>query len=175
MLSQLKAEKEIIVALINFCYKNQVPIILTPCNPQKFDITNADDLLSLSKIKYITANLSESLTLCKTDKIENCFDILPNLIATAGPKGVYYKNESGNIVNIKPLEPEQKVDTTGAGDTFCGNLIASLTQGHSLLTSIHRGICASTIKLEKPSAQLGMPYKQQVDKIYAENYYCHNI
>ena len=38
VVAQMKAPKEFDVALIDFCYENNIPIVITPCNPEKLTI-----------------------------------------------------------------------------------------------------------------------------------------
>ena len=67
------------------------------------------------------------------------------------------------IVNIPAMKPKAIVDTTGAGDTLCGNFVAALVKGNSILDSVKKGICASTKKLEVMGAQPGMPYAKELE------------
>lgn len=82
------------------------------------------------------------------------------LLITLGDKGYAIidkicKKESP-CIKIKP------VDTTAAGDTLCGGLVASLAEGKSLDESAKYGSLAATIACTKKGAQPSIPYKQQV-------------
>ncbi|SAM83733.1 related to RBK1-putative ribokinase [Ustilago bromivora] len=100
----------------------------------------ASSLGSLSegkdKSKKVLETLSSLEQLCNTAWI----------VLTRGSKGVMAKvllsdsTDKRSFFNIPPFKPKQVRDTTGAGDTFAGNLVAAL-MGHnvdadeSLLTS----------------------------------------
>lgn len=55
------------------------------------------------------------------------------------------------------------VDTTGAGDCFCGVLAASFAQGLSLLDAVRRANLAAAIAVGRPGAALAMPHKAEID------------
>ncbi|UBV41759.1 ribokinase [Deinococcus taeanensis] len=58
--------------------------------------------------------------------------------------------------------PIQVVDTTGAGDTFCGVLAARLAQGDPLPTALHAAGVAGALTCTRPGAQNAMPTWGQV-------------
>jgi ribokinase len=79
VVSQLKVPKEVSEYLINFCYENKIPIIVTPCNPDKLSL----DLID--KISIITANQKECEEIFKTTDIHECVKRYPNkLLVTRG-------------------------------------------------------------------------------------------
>lgn len=161
--SQLKVPKNVSDSLINFCYKNNKPIIVTPCNPDKLSL----DLID--KISIITANQKECETIFKTTNIEECVTKYPNkLIVTLGKEGVIY-HDGTNIVRLPAILSDNLKDTTGAGDTFNGNLAYCLTHGYTLKDAIVRSQYASSMKVQVPTAQAGMPDKEELDK-YVEDF-----
>ena len=137
--SQLKVPKNVSDSLINFCYENNKPIIVTPCNPDKLSL----DLID--KISIITANQKECETIFKTTNIEECVTKYPNkLIVTLGKEGVIY-HDGTNIVRLPAILSDNLKDTTGAGDTFNGNLAYCLTHGYTLKDAIVRSQYASSM------------------------------
>jgi aldehyde:ferredoxin oxidoreductase len=61
---------------------------------------------------------------------------------------------------IDPLSPENKVDvvdTTGAGDTFCGALAAALVRGDSIEGAVIFANKAASFTVTRLGAQSGMP------------------
>ena len=158
IVTQLKVPKEVSDKLINFCYQNNKPIIVTPCNPNKLSL----DLID--KISIITANKKECESIFNTSNIEECITKYPNkLIVTLGSDGVIYYDGT-NIVRIPSIINNNLKDTTGAGDTFCGNLSYCLTHGYTLKEAIIRSQYASSMKVQVPTAQAGMPKKEELNK-----------
>jgi len=170
IVAQMKVPKEVSVELINFCYKNKIPIIITPCRPNKLKISDEGNLELIDKISYITANRKECEIIFETDDIESCVTKYPNkLIVTLGEEGVIYHNGK-EIVKIPALYIRQIEDTTGAGDTFNGNFATNLINGESLYNSIVRAQYAAGMKIRVKTAQEGMPYKDELDN-FIMNYY----
>ena len=162
ILSQLKIPANVSDELINFCYENNKPIIVTPCNPDKLSLSLID------KITIITANKKECQALFKTDNIEECVTKYPNkLIVTLGTEGVIY-HDGTSIQKIPAIISDNLQDTTGAGDTFNGNLAYCLTHGYNLKDAITRSQYASAMKVQVPTAQAGMPYKEELNKYVSE-------
>lgn len=58
----------------------------------------------------------------------------------------------------------QAVDTTGAGDTFVGVLVASLSR-LPLAAAVRRATAAAALSCTQPGAQLGMPFSPAIDRL----------
>jgi len=163
VVAQMKIPKEVSIALINFCNENNIPIIITPCRPEKLNISEKGNAELINKISYITANRKECETIFDTKDIIDCVKKYPNkLIVTLGSEGLMYYNGE-EIIKLDAIKIDNIADTTGAGDTFNGNLAASLAKGVSLPLAIERSQYASAIKITKETAQAGMPYEAELD------------
>ena len=164
VVAQLKVPKEVTVALINFCHDNNIPLIITPCRPSKLKISEEGNAKLIEKITYITCNEQEFATIFETNDIDSCLSKYPNkLIVTLGSEGVKY-HDGTNIVYLEKINVPDIEDTTGAGDTFNGNLAAALTKGYSLKEAIVRAQYAASMKIRKKGAQDGMPYEQELNE-----------
>ena len=62
------------------------------------------------------------------------------------------------------------IDTTGAGDTFCANFVASLMTNSSICEAVQKGICASTIKIQTHGTQNGIPKKKETNKLFNKEF-----
>lgn len=164
VVAQLKVPKEVSVELINFCYDNNIPLVLTPCRPQRLAISEPGNKELLDKITYITANEKECETIFGTNDIDACLEKYPNkLIVTLGDEGVAY-HDGEKVIKIPAVDVDKIEDTTGAGDTLAGNFAAALLNGYSLHDSITRAQYASSMKIQVKGAQEGMPYKEDLEK-----------
>jgi ribokinase len=90
------------------------------------------------------------------------------LIVTVGSKGfVCYDKKGGKsaypCIKVKP------VDTTAAGDTFCGGLAAKLAMGKPLTDSAKYGSLAASIACTRKGAQPSVPTKEEVEAYIAKN------
>ncbi|MFK7603415.1 ribokinase [Deinococcus sp. SM5_A1] len=63
-----------------------------------------------------------------------------------------------------PAHPVNAVDTTGAGDTFCGVLTARLSHGDTLKTALHWAGIAAALACTRPGAQDAMPTWAEVER-----------
>lgn len=164
VLSQFKCPKNVSEKLINFCYENEVPIIVTPCRPQKLIMTEDNNEELINKITYITCNEEEcKIVFNKYKTPEEAVCAYPNkLIVTLGWKGLVYHNGE-KVVYVKAIPLDNIEDTTGAGDTFAGNLAYHLTNGYNLYDSIEHSQYASALKIQVKTAQDGMPYKEELN------------
>jgi ribokinase len=63
------------------------------------------------------------------------------------------------IADALPVTP---VDTTGAGDTFCGVLAGALDEGQGMDDALRRASVAGALSCLKAGAQAGMPTRQEI-------------
>ena len=164
VVTQTKVPRKVIEALIDFCFKNNVKTVLTPCPAKGYEFCENSNKELLEKITYITANADETKLIMGEEDVEKSIDRLPNLISTAGSKGVYFCDEEGFFVNVPAVEPRELKDTTGAGDTFCGNFIVGILNGLNKKEAVKRGVWAATLKLEHLGAQPGIPTKKELEE-----------
>jgi ribokinase len=61
--------------------------------------------------------------------------------------------------------PATVVDTTGAGDAFCGVLAAALADGLSLRRAVRRGCAAGAAATEAYGAQTALPNRTELDRV----------
>lgn len=160
---QSKVPKEVTAELVNFCYANNIPLVFTPCLPERFKLDDLNNLELINKITYITANEKECAQLFGTDNIFECVKRYPNkLIVSLGDKGVVF-SDGVDIIQLPPDNVKNIEDTTGAGDTLNGNFVAAILTGMSVKNAITRAQNASCMKIQEKATQAGMPYKEELD------------
>jgi len=83
------------------------------------------------------------------------------VIVTLGKKGaVAVTKEKTEIV---PAFKVNAIDTTAAGDTFCGTFAVALTEGKSLKDSLLFASAASAISVTKMGAQPSAPTREEIE------------
>lgn len=87
------------------------------------------------------------------------------VVMTLGERGAVWRSaEGGGVVDAFPIEP---VDTTGAGDAFCGALAASLSAGHDLEGALRRASAAGAITATHLGAQVRELSQESVERMLA--------
>ena len=82
------------------------------------------------------------------------------VVITLGSEGVIHAEAAGQGRIAAPkIAP---VDTTGAGDCFVGWLAVGLAENLTLHDAAERATRAASLKVTKPGAQSGMPYRREV-------------
>lgn len=90
------------------------------------------------------------------------------VVVTLGALGAAARNGDG--WHLQPGFPVEPMDTTGAGDTFCGVLAAGLARGDALDAALRRACAASALACTRPGAQTGVPEASEVEALLASDY-----
>lgn len=85
-----------------------------------------------------------------------------SVIITMGSRGAVVYN--GKCESV-PAMKVNAVDTTAAGDTFCGGVCVALSEGKSLMDAVRFATAASAIAVQRPGAQDSVPSREEVDAI----------
>ncbi len=86
---------------------------------------------------------------------------VPQVVVTLGARGCCAR--LGDAFIVQPGFVVTPVDTTGAGDTFCGVLVAALGQGLDWTHALRRATAASALACTLPGAQSAIPTADAVD------------
>ena len=131
-----------------------------------------EELLSypLDLVDYFIINEVEGKALCGVQS-EDYQQILAGLVArfpnaaivlTVGENGVLYQDKaqtaSHGIYKVKA------VDTTAAGDTFCGYFLASLCKGLAVEEALKNASMASAIAVSRHGASTSIPTWEEVQE-----------
>lgn len=84
------------------------------------------------------------------------------VIITMGSRGSVVCDGDCTFV---PAVKVNAVDTTAAGDTFCGGVCVALSEGKDLLEAVKFATAASSIAVQRPGAQDSIPKRYEVDKL----------
>lgn len=88
---------------------------------------------------------------------------MPGVVVTLGPRGCYA--QVGGRALLQPGFRVDAIDTTGAGDTFCGALVAGLASGMKLDEALRRACAASALACTRLGAQTSVPTREDVDSL----------
>ena len=97
---------------------------------------------------------------------------VPTVVVTLGAQGCC-ANQGGQW-HLQTAFAITPVDTTGAGDTFCGSLCAALSQGHALATALRHAGAASALACTRLGAQTSIPHASEVHALLGQQASTHN-
>lgn len=87
------------------------------------------------------------------------------VVVTLGAAGA--RLHTGDLVVALPSPSVDAIDTTGAGDTFCGYLAAGLAAGLDVESSARRGCVAGALTTTRSGAVPSIPVAAEVDGLIA--------
>lgn len=85
------------------------------------------------------------------------------VVLTMGDQGSWYSGETGVV--HQEIYPARAVDTTGAGDTYTGYLLAELSRGRSVEQAMECASAAAAISVGRHGASSSIPTMDEVYKI----------
>ena len=137
--------------------------MITVLNPAPAD-ERAGGFCSLCD--YMIPNETELETITGTDIIEEGLRILKEKgvavpVVTLGGDGCSYIID--NQVIHKPCAKVKAVDTTGAGDTFCGSFCSELSRGKGFEKCIETALKCASISVTRKGAQPSIPYLSEIE------------
>ncbi len=155
---------------IERCVARKIPVMfnLAPARP-------LDERL-LASIDYLIVNETEAAFLCgfDVDSDANVRRAAANLqqrgartvIITLGAQGAYVLAQSG-AGDLVPSYGVDAIDTTAAGDTFCGALAVGLLEQKPLLDAVRFANAASAISVTRIGAQASIPNRREIEAFVA--------
>jgi len=171
ILMQFEIPEETIKYVIDLANKKGIPVMWNVAPAKTFDFTY------IPKVNILVLNEIEAGFLAR-NKVQNESDaekaaeILVNkgvekVIITLGSKGafVFTKNEKESV----PAFKVKAVDTTAAGDTFCGSFAVALVEGKSLKESLQFASAAAAISVTRIGAQPSAPTRVEIDDFLVQN------
>ena len=87
------------------------------------------------------------------------------VVVTMGGLGALLVTPGGYL--LVPAPVVTPVDTTGAGDSFCGALAEALARGVDLVDAVERAVHAGAVTTTRPGAQPAMPTASDLDAAMA--------
>jgi ribokinase len=137
-------------------------VVLTPAPSSEFD----SKLLEF--IDIITLNETEVTQIAGGTDFESAGAELSKRVGlvfvTRGAQGVSVFADGQLLGNVDAMSVDA-IDATGAGDTFCGYVVAGLAQGLTPLEAAELGTVAAGISVQSRGASNSIPSRQEVDSL----------
>lgn len=156
VLAQLEVPLDAVAAGLRFGVNHRV------LNPAPM-VGGVNELLA--EVSVLVPNQTELATLAGSsnppetveetvDLVRSCLDGL-DVVVTMGSQGAVYV--SGPTVGYVPAPEVEVVDTTGAGDAFCGGLVAALARGAALEAAVRSAVASGAAAVGGLGAQSALP------------------
>lgn len=165
LVMQYEIPIETIEHVLTIAEENNIPVLWNFAPAQKFRLTYC------SKVQILVINETEATFLAKIkvenresaeSAVEELLQLGPKMvILTLGADGVIYGDVDG--IHHCPAFMVNAVDTTAAGDVFCGSFAVALVEGKPLRDAIMFATAASAICVTQIGAQPSIPNRMDID------------
>jgi ribokinase len=115
-------------------------------------VVNEGELAALSGVSTGVAQSLERLS-------------VPTVVVTLGSRGCCARSQGQFL--LQPGFAVEPVDTTAAGDTFCGSLVAALSQSADLQQAMRQACAAGALACTRLGAQSSIPNAAEVTDFLA--------
>ena len=157
LLLQLETPMESVTAYAKEARTQGVKVVLNAAPAQALppDLLALIDVLIVNEGELaVVANFSGSIEQCLA-RIE-----VPCVVVTLGQHGCCARADGA--FSCQTAFEVTPIDSTGAGDTFCGVLVAALSQGHNLQQALRLASAAGALACTRLGAQAGIPAHTEV-------------
>lgn len=145
LLLQHEVPQEVNEIAVDLANKYNVKVVLNPAPIREIPEKIAKSVFAVIPNSQEKKAIDESL-------FRNC-------ITTQGSKGCDINGETFiNAINVKA------VDTTGAGDTFCGVFSVMLAEGKDIETACKYAVCASGLSVTKNGVLNSIPTREEIER-----------
>lgn len=154
--------------IVRRAHEKGMKIMLNP-SPFNEEIAKID----LSLIDYLILNEVEAAEISGEDEPGECLKRLKErfsrtkIILTLGKNGCIYSDTEKEITQAAFCV--KAVDTTAAGDTFTGYLLAGMAENEKTEESLKRASAASAIAVSKAGAAPSIPKRDEVEEFLNKN------
>lgn len=170
VLAQLEVPLSTVSAAFRSARRRGAMTILNPAPAPKSIPARA-----LSLVDVLVPNETEAASLCGMRRggrklpglVRMCGKLremgVKTVVLTAGESGaLFFDGAEGGWV--KPPAGIRPVDTTGAGDIFCGALAARLAEKACLAASVRFAVAAAALSVQKRGAQSGISGRRAIQQ-----------
>jgi ribokinase len=170
VLMQLEIPIETVEYVAEIADKKGIKVILNPAPARAL----SDKLLSCLYIIVPNKSEAEILSGIKVTDYESArqaADLISargvdNVVITLGPQGALIKEK--NEYHYVDAYKVESVDTTAAGDSFCGSMCVGLSEGKSILEAVKLAARAAALTVTRMGAQSSIPYRSELSSLGVE-------
>jgi ribokinase len=172
LLTQLETPVPVITRALEIAREAGVTTIL---NPAPAPAALPDSLLELAD--FFTPNETEAailtgsavFTIADAERAAAALQRrgARNVILTLGARGALVRTVAGESTMVPAFDAGPVLETTGAGDAFCGGLAAALAERQPLLDAVRFGCATAGISVTRHGTAPSMPRRAEIDGLLA--------
>ncbi len=160
LLMQLELPIEVVLAAATAARAAGTTVMLNaaPARELPFELLGALD--------YLIVNEHEACLIGGSDDLATASETLAarvgRLIVTLGARGSLLFDGGVEVARVEAPRVSA-VDTTGAGDTFCGALAAAIAEGSELARAVKFATAAAALSVQRLGAVPSIPTRDRID------------
>jgi len=164
VLMQLETPIEIVEYVARMASAHDVKVILNPAPARSIP----NELLSC--LYMIIPNKTEAeilsgISVSDWQTARKAADVISQkgvdvVVVTLGSMGALIKN--GDVYTEVMARKVEAIDTTAAGDTFCGAICVALSEGMTIKEAVEFACKASSVTVTRMGAQSSIPYRKEL-------------
>lgn len=163
ILLQLEIPIDSVLYAIELAHKHNKKVLMNPAPARYIDDMHMAMIHSLV-LNEIETEFLTGLPVVTDAQIREAAKVLlekgpQNIVITLGAKGAFVKNSDKD--EFLPAFKVDAVDTTAAGDVYCGNLAVALLEGKSIFEAVKFAAAASAISVTRLGAQPSAPSRNE--------------
>ena len=168
---QYEIPEKTIKYVIDLANRKNIPVLWNCAPARAFDLTFIPKI-NILVLNEVEAGFLAEMTVETEADAEKAAQKLVNrgvekVIITLGSKGAFVLTKSEKV--SVPAFIVEAVDTTAAGDTFCGAFAVALTENKTLKDSLRFASAAAAISVTRMGAQPSAPTRKEIEA-FLENH-----
>ena len=159
----------------------EIPITTVTAYAQRAQAGGVQVLLNAAPAQGLPPELLQAVDLLVVNEGELCALVthpgtvvamlrqlkVPTVVVTLGQRGCIARQQDAYV--LQPAFKIAPIDTTGAGDTFCGTLAAHLGRGDTLAQAMRAASAAAALACTASGAQSSIPTALEVETFLSQH------
>lgn len=166
---QMEIPFDTVTKVIAIAAAHKVPVLLNvaPAREVGADLLKMVDILVVNETEGEKVSGQSIAVVGEEGVIDSLMTMgARTVILTLGKRGCIVKNYT--VSKHIPAYDVDAVDTTAAGDTFCGAVVAGLSKGKDLVEAVKFATAASAICVMRMGAQPSIPGEEEVKEFVSK-------
>lgn len=161
LLLQLEVPVESVIAAAQSA-NGTVILNPAPAQPLPQDLLDAVDILVPNRLELATLVRADiPSTLQDAAALARRIEGVDAVVVTLGAEGALLVDDHGETIHA-PAPRVEVIDTTAAGDAFCGALADAVVRGERLADAVRWAVSAASLTTMRPGAQAALPSREEV-------------